>query len=175
MTGAAPGQEPRRGVSRALDQTFKIGLLLKAADGVLETIAGVLLLFITPGTIERITRAVTAHELGEDPHDRLAHYLLTTTSHLSSGTTLFAAVYLLSHGVSKIVLVALVLRDKIWAYPWLMVLLGAFVVYQLYVLTFVKFSWSLTALTVFDAFLVWLTWREYQAKRTRTPAAPARA
>ena len=37
---------------------------------------------------------------------------------------MFAAVYLLSHGLSKIVLVALVLRDKLWAYPWLIALLG---------------------------------------------------
>lgn len=69
--------------------------------------------------------------------------------------------------MSKVVLVALVLRDKLWAYPWLIALLGAFIAYQLYVLILVKFSWSLTALTVFDVFLVWLTWREYQAKRAR--------
>ena len=35
------------------------------------------------------------------------------------GTTLFDAIYLLSYGIAKIVLVALVLRDKLWAYPWL--------------------------------------------------------
>jgi uncharacterized membrane protein len=153
-------------VSPVLDRTFKVGLVLKAADGVLEIIAGVLLLFITPSTIDRIARSITAHELGEDPHDRLAHYILHTTAHLSSGTTLFGAVYLLSHGVSKVVLVALVLRDKLWAYPWLMVLLGAFILYQLYVVIFVKFSWGLIALTAFDLVLVWLTWREYQARRT---------
>jgi uncharacterized membrane protein len=158
--GAPPG------VSPVLDRTFKVGLVLKAADGVLEIIAGVLLLFITPSTIDRIARSITAHELGEDPHDRLAHYILHTTAHLGSGATLFGAVYLLSHGVSKVVLVVLVLRDKLWAYPWLMVLLGAFIVYQLYVVIFVKFSWSLIALTAFDLVLVWLTWREYQARRT---------
>jgi uncharacterized membrane protein len=174
VTSPVDGEEHASGVSSALDRTFTVGLVLKAADGVVEIIAGVLLLFITPSTIGRIARAVTAHELGEDPHDRLAHYILHTTEHLSSGTTLFGAAYLLSHGVSKVVLVALVLGNKLWAYPWLMVLLGVFIVYQLYVLIFVRFSWGLTALTVFDAVLVWLTWREYQAKRSRplavTPA-----
>ena len=65
--------------------------------------------------------------------------------------------------------------DKLWAYPWLIALLGAFIAYQLYVLVLVKFSWGLTALTVFDAVLVWLTWREYQAKRAarRLPVGPA--
>jgi uncharacterized membrane protein len=142
-------------------------LLLKAADGVLEIVAGALLLVVSPSTIDRIARLLTAHELSEDPNDRIAHFILHTTGHLNSGATLFASVYLLSHGVSKVVLVALVLRDRLWAYPWLIALLGAFIAYQLYVLIFVKFSWSLTALTVFDVFLVWLTWREYQAKRAR--------
>ena len=175
VTSAAAGERPTPGVSRRLDQTFKIGLVLKAADGVVETIAGVLLLVISPSTITQLARAVTAHELGEDPHDRLAHYILNTTGHLSSGTTLFGAIYLLSHGVSKIVLVAFVLRNKLWAYPWLIALLGVFIVYQLYVIVLVKFSWGLAALTAFDAFLVWLTWREYQARRARKSAVEARA
>jgi uncharacterized membrane protein len=56
-------------VSPVLDRTFKIGLVLKAADGVLEIVAGALLVFISPSTIERLAHTVTAHELGEDPHD----------------------------------------------------------------------------------------------------------
>ena len=167
VTSRSTDPAPEAALSPGLDLTFRIGLLLKAADGVLEVVAGALLLIVSPSTIDRIARSLTAHELSEDPNDRIAHYILHTTGHLSSGATLFAAVYLLSHGVSKVVLVALVLRDKLWAYPWLIALLGAFIAYQLYVLIFVRFSWSLTALTVFDVFLVWLTWREYQARRAR--------
>ena len=99
-----------------------------------------------------------------------------TTAHLHHGTTLFGAIYLLSHGIAKIVLVALVLKDKLWAYPWLIGLLLAFIAYQLYRITAVHFSVGLALLTVFDAFLVWLTWREFRAKRAmrhrvRAPAA----
>lgn len=148
-------------------------MLLKAADGVLEIIGGTVLLIVTPSTIDRIARQLTAHELSQDPHDRIAQFILHTTGHLSSGATLFAAVYLLSHGVAKVVLVVLVMRDKLWAYPWLIALLGAFIAYQLYVLIFVAFSWSLTALTAFDVVLVWLTWREYQARRTPNAKALA--
>jgi hypothetical protein len=101
-------------------------LLLKAADGALEIVAGALLLIVSPSTIDRIARRLTAHELSEDPHDRIAQFILHTSDHLSSGATLFAAVYLLSHGVSKVVLVAFVLRDNLWAYPWLIALLAVF-------------------------------------------------
>ncbi len=163
-TSASPPAPP---LSPALDKTFRIGLILKGLDGILEVIGGLLLVFLSPHAIEHLARTLTAHELSQDPHDLIARYILHTTSHLTTSTTLFGAVYLLSHGIAKIVLVALVLRDKLWAYPWLIALLLAFIGYQLYRITAVHFSVGLTALTIFDAFLVWLTWREYQARRTR--------
>ncbi len=130
-----------------------------------------LLLFLSPHAIGHLARALTAHELSEDPRDLIARYLLHTSSHLTTGTTLFGAIYLLSHGAAKVVLVALVLRDKLWAYPWMIALLLAFIGYQLYRIIAVRFSAGLTALTVFDAALVWLTWREYRNKQARrTPA-----
>jgi len=162
-------------LSPTLDTTFKVGLVLKGLDGILEVIGGILLLFLSPNAIQHLVRALTAHELSEDPHDLVARYLLHTTAHLSHGTTLFGAIYLLSHGIAKIVLVALVLKDKLWAYPWLIGLLLAFIAYQLYRITAVHFSIGLTLLTVFDAFLVWLTWHEYRAKRARPRQARAPA
>jgi uncharacterized membrane protein len=157
-------------LSPALDKAFKIGLVLKGLDGILEVIGGTILLFVSPAAIQHVVRALTAHELSEDPHDVVARYLLHTTAHLNHGTTLYGAIYLLLHGAAKVVLVILVLRDKLWAYPWLIGLLLAFIAYQLYQITAVHFSAGLTALTVFDAALVWLTWREYRARRTQ--AAP---
>jgi uncharacterized membrane protein len=147
--------------------------VLKGLDGILEVAGGILLLFLSPQAIQHLVRVLTAHELSEDPHDLIARYLLHTTAHLSHGTTLFGAIYLLSHGIAKIVLVALVLRDKLWAYPWLIGLLLAFIAYQLYRITAVHFSIGLSLLTVFDAFLVWLTWREYRSKRAQQQARAA--
>ncbi len=161
----AAARAPAKPLSPALDKTFKIGLVLKGLDGILEVAGGILLLFVSPHAIEHIVRVLTAHELSEDPHDLIARHLLHSTSHLSTGITLFGAIYLLSHGIAKIVLVALVLRDKLWAYPWLIALLLAFIAYQIYRITAVNFSVWLTALTVFDAALAWLTWREYQSRR----------
>jgi uncharacterized membrane protein len=176
----ARARDPAKPLSPALDKTFKIGLVLKGLDGLLEVAAGILLLLLSPSSIEHIVRSLTAEELSEDPHDLIANYLLHTTSHLSSGVTLFGAVYLLSHGIAKIVLVALVLRDKLWAYPWLIALLLAFIGYQIYRIAWVHFSAGLTALTIFDAALVWLTWREYRSKQAHRhggagSAAPRRS
>jgi uncharacterized membrane protein len=154
-------------LSPALDKTFRIGLVLKGLDGILEVIGGILLLFLSPHAIQHIIRALTAHELSEDPHDLIANYLLHSTSHLNAGITIYGAIYLLAHGIAKVVLVAFVLREKLWAYPWLIGLLLVFIGYQLYQITAVRFSVGITALTIFDAALVWLTWREYRARRAQ--------
>lgn len=163
---ARPGAAAKP-LSPALDKTFRIGLVLKGLDGILEVIGGILLLFLSPHAIQHVVRVLTAHELSEDPHDLIARYLLHSTSHLSTSITIYGAIYLLAHGIAKVVLVAFVLRDKLWAYPWLIVLLLVFIAYQLYQITAVQFSIGLTALTIFDAVLVWLTWREYRARRAQ--------
>jgi uncharacterized membrane protein len=169
-SGRAGDGGSARPLAPALDKTFRIGLVLKGLDGILEVIGGILLLFLSPIAIQHVVRALTAHELSEDPHDLIARYLLHSTSHLNKGLTIFGAIYLLAHGLAKVVLVALVLRDKLWAYPWLIGLLLAFIAYQLYQIIGVRFSAGLTALTIFDAALVWLTWREYRARRAGGPA-----
>jgi uncharacterized membrane protein len=162
-------------VSKALDRTFEVGLILKGLDGILEIAGGALLLIVSPHAITHLVRTLTAHELSEDPHDLVARSLLHATGHLTGSATVFGAIYLLSHGIAKVVLVALVLRHKLWAYPLLIVLLLAFIGYQLYRIIAVHFSWGLTALTIFDLALVWLTWREYRARRARPPDARSTA
>ncbi len=138
-------------------------MALKGIDGALETIGGLVLLFVRPATLSQIARTLTQHELSEDPHDFFARHLLRSTQHLTHGTKLFAAIYLLSHGVAKLVLVVAVLQRRLWAYPGLIALLGAFIVYQSYRLAY-RFSVALALLTLFDAFVVWLTWREWRAR-----------
>jgi uncharacterized membrane protein len=151
-------------ISPSLDRTFRISVTLKGLDGALETIGGLILLFVRPTTIDHLARSLTQHELSQDPHDFVARHLLHSTAQLTHGTTLFAAAYLLSHGLAKVVLVVAVLREQLWAYPGMIALIGAFIAYQLYRLA-IRVTVGLSLLTVFDAFVVWLTWREYKAKR----------
>ena len=144
-----------------LDKTFEVGIILKGLDGLLEMIGGLLLLVVSPATIDRVVTSLTQHELSEDPHDLLATHLLKSAHGLTGSAVLFGAVYLLSHGAVKVILVAALLNNRLWAYPWTIVFLGVFIVYQVYRLSF-KPSVGLAALTVFDALIAWLTWREYR-------------
>ena len=74
-----------------LDQTFEVGIILKGLDGMLEVIGGLLLLVVSPATIDRIVTSLTQHELSEDPHDFLATHLLRT-AHGLTALTIFDAV-----------------------------------------------------------------------------------
>ena len=161
-----------KAISRTLDDTFKISVTLKGIDGALEIVGGAILLFVRPTTLNHLARSLTQHELAQDPRDFIARHILHSAGQLNHGSTLFAALYLLSHGIAKVVLVVALLRDKRWAYPALIALLGAFIAYQLYRLSY-RVTVGLTLLTIFDAFIVWLTWREYQSKRATSTGPPS--
>jgi uncharacterized membrane protein len=152
-----------------LDRTFEISILLKGIDGVLELIGAALLLVVSPATIDQFVRWLTQHELSEDPEDFIATHLLRITHGLTGAAVGFAAVYLLLHGIVKVVLVTALLRNQLWAYPWMIAFLLAFIGYQLYRIA-LQPTIGIIGLTIFDAFIVWLTWREY--RRQRTAAAP---
>ena len=145
---------------KLLDRTFFVSLIVKVLDGVVELIGGVLLLVVTPDQIRAAVAAITRGELAEDPHDLLANLLVRYAGELNVSATLFGAVYFLAHGLVKVLLAGAVLRDKIWAYPWLIAFLVAFIGWQGYDLV-VHFTVGLLLLTLFDAFIVYLTAREY--------------
>jgi uncharacterized membrane protein len=147
-----------------LDRTFEIGIILKGLDGLLELIGGALLLAVSPTTLNRVVRRLTQHELSEDPHDVIATHLLRVSHGLTGSAVAFAAAYLLLHGIVKVVLVVALLRNKLWAYPWMIASLLAFIGYQLYRIALDP-TLGLIALTIFDAVIVWLTWREYRKQR----------
>ena len=56
----------------------------------------------------------------------VATYLLHTTNGLTGHAVLFAAIYLVVHGLVKVVLVVALLLNKLCAYPWMIVVLLLF-------------------------------------------------
>jgi uncharacterized membrane protein len=153
-----------------LDRVFDVSITLKGLDGVLEVIGGVLLLFLTPHRLNAIVAFLTQHELSEDPRDFLATHLLFYAQRYTASTSLFLAAYLFSHGIIKIILVVALLQQRLWAYPLAIVVLGLFIVYQIYRLA-LQVSFGLLALTLFDIFIVGLTALEYRKHRARIAMA----
>jgi len=143
------------------DEIFRISIILKGLEAALEVIGGIFLFFVTSHDIEHFVHWLTAKELSTDPHDFIATLLVHSTSHLSANSTLFGAVYLLSHGVIKLVVILAVLKNKFWAYPALLVVLVGFMIYQLVQVAYTG-SITLILLTVFDAFVAVMTILEWQ-------------
>lgn len=154
-----------------LDKAFHLSLYLKGLDGLLETIGGILLLIINPSEINRFANWLTQGELSKDPHDFIAHHILKTAHDLTGASLIFGALYLLSHGILKIVLVVEVLRDHLWAYIALIVVTALFVIYQVYRLAVVKFSIGLVLLTILDLVIIYLTSKEYAKHKNRAAEA----
>lgn len=146
---------------RTIHILFDIGLIAKAIDGFLEIIGGVVLFFVSPDQVHGLVRALTQGELAEDPTDFIANLLRHTSQHLSSSTTLFAAIFLLGHGVVKIVLVWALLRKYSRAFPIAIATFGLFIVYQIYRYAHTHSVWLLF-LSVLDVFVVVITWLEYK-------------
>jgi uncharacterized membrane protein len=156
----------------AIDRTFAIAVLAKGLNGLVEILGGLALLLVSPSQLAGRLTGLANGELAEDPNDFIATRLLhwTTSTSLSDSGLRFAGLYLLSHGVVKVVLVVAVLREKLWAYPWMLAFLVGFIGYQL-VLLQRHFTWGLAALTCFDVVLTWLTYREWQRHRPARPAS----
>ena len=143
---------------------FAASVLIKGVDGLLETIGGILFMFVSPKALNSLVISLTAHELSEDPDDWFATTLRHAVHNLSSETTLFVSVYLVAHGLIKVFLVASLLRKKLWAYPTALWFLGIFLLYQLYRFSYTQ-SLGLLALSTFDLFVASLVWLEYRSRK----------
>lgn len=152
---------------------FKIGIFFKGLDGAAEVVGAVLLYLVPADMISQFLRAITQHELSEDPRDFVASHLQHLAETLSPKSQAFAAAYLLTHGVVKVLLVWALLARKLWAYPLAIVVFTAFGVYQIY-RYFISPSLALIVLTVLDVAVIVLTWMEYGRLR-REPAMPGAA
>ena len=149
---------------RRIHRIFEISVLLKGAHALIECVGGLVLAIVSTSAVTSLVNSLTQEELIEDPNDFVATHLLSIARDFTVSTQHFYAFYLLSHGVIKAFLVIGLLRNKLWAYPVSLVVLGLFIVYQLY-----RFSYThgvgLIVLTVFDVIVMGLIWHEYRLVR----------
>jgi len=145
---------------RRIHQIFQVSVLLKGAHALIECAGGIALAIVSTSTIANLVNALTQEELIEDPSDFVATHLLSLAQNFSLQAKHFYAFHLLSHGVVKLLLVVGLLKGKLWSYPASLIVLGLFILYQLY-----RYSYThgvgLIALTVFDIVVMALIWHEY--------------
>jgi uncharacterized membrane protein len=146
--------------------SFRTGITLKGIDGLLEAIGGVLLWFIKPEQLGTTLQEIFEHELLRDPHDFLARHLLHTSVKIAQSDALFASIFLLSHGLVKVVLSLLLWMNKLWAYPVAIVGFSAFAVFGIFRYMHTHAT-LLIVIAVFDLLIVYLTWEEYGVEKKK--------
>lgn len=153
---------------RIAHRAFLIGMVFKGVDGCLELIGAAVLLLTTRPEIQQVVGWLTREELAEDPRDFFATHAVQVAQHLTAGTRHFAVAYLFVHGATKVALVVGLLRGLRWMYPVALIVLTAFVAYQVYRLARIP-SWSLGLFTLLDVVVIALIWREWRFRGSHMP------
>ena len=138
-----------------------MGITLKGLHSLLECALGIALFIVPRRAINTVVWRIGRLDLSRNPHDVIGTHLRHFGEGLTGSGRHFAAVYLLSHGIVKLILVVELLRNRLWAYPLMITVLAAFIAYQSYRYSLTHSPW-MVLLTVFDLAVAILTWMEYQ-------------
>lgn len=147
------------------EQLFRAALVIKGVDGAAELLGAIALLLISGDLVTRLVADVLARDLLGPPDGSLARHLVSGTAEFASGNRTFAIVYLALHGVVKLLLVAALLRRWVPMYPVAVVVLGLFVIYEIY-RAFTTGSVLLPFLAALDVAIIVLVIHEYRLLRT---------
>ena len=140
---------------------FVFGVWIKSFTGALEILSGLAVLLISPAHQLAILQHLSRGEWTEAPQDFFVAYSHQYISHLTTGTRIFAGLYILSHGIINLFLVWGLVKQKPAAYLIAVGVLVSFMFYQILRIA-LHFSPLLIVLTIFDAFFVVLIWHEYK-------------
>jgi uncharacterized membrane protein len=158
--------------STTTDKLFRVAIAIKGLDGLGQLVLGIVLIFIPPTVITGLANDVVTRDLLGDPGGTLSTHLQTAAHNFADGgSRAFAIGYLLLHAVIKLGLVAALLRKIMPLYPVAVVVLGAFVVYELYRAVRTH-SIALPIFAAIDIVIIILVVREYlQLRRERATSA----
>ena len=157
---------------KEIRQLFFISVALKGVASLAEIVSGLVVLFVPVSFFTDFAIYYAQGELLEEPGDFIASHLLQLAQQFSLASGTFIAFYLLSRGIIKFGLVVALLKERLWAYPASLAVLGLFVAYQVYQIALTR-SVLIILLTLFDLIVIYFIWREYRIveKQVRERAA----
>jgi uncharacterized membrane protein len=156
------------------EKLFDVAVTIKGIDGGLQVLGALVLAIIPPSAITGLANTVISRDLLGNQESTLSRHLAKAAHDFADGgTRVFAIVYLLLHGLVKLALVIALLRKYMPAYPVAAVVLGGFVVYELYRAVRTG-SIALPIFAAIDIVIIILIMREYrQLRRERAQRSGA--
>lgn len=148
---------------KMLDRLYDIGVGIKGIDGLAELIAGVMLAF-TPGVFHNFLVWITGniHHHSGFVYEFSADYIARLDHDLARIGITFVVVYLIGHGIIKVIFVYCLLKRIVWIYPLAITVLWLLFMYQVSVLLQDVTSLFMWMVTVIDAVVIGLVMREYR-------------
>ncbi len=151
-------------VEKNWHRVFELGVLFKGINGVFELVSGSVILFVSKQSFLSAFLHLSRGELLEDPNDKVVGFAMVWLQHLSTNTKVFAAIYILAHGLLNIFLAIQLYEEKLWAY-WVAIIASVlFMSYQLYRISLYH-SLVLTVITIWDAIFIAVLWHEYTYRK----------
>jgi uncharacterized membrane protein len=149
-------------------ELFRISILVKGVDGLLESLGGLFVYFSTYTSINRLLISIFYEELATDPRNTFWGYFIHEWRAFDLPARAFWGLLFVAHGLVKLFLSVMLLKNKVWAYPLAAVIFAAFAMYESYMF-FYQSSLALGVFALFDITVSGLTLYEYHyIKKNRT-------
>lgn len=147
-----------RSIKDRFEKVFIAAIKLKGLFGIFDIVGAWLLLFRF-GFLENVLIRFFERELTHDPLDFFATMFFRILPAITHAK-LYAAVYLLIHGLINLLLVIGLLRRKLWVYVLAEIVFIGSIAYQISRIAH-NHSIFLSIITLYDILVVVLVWIEY--------------
>ncbi len=149
-------------------ELFRIGILVKAVDGIIEAATGTFIYFANYMAVNGLLLSAFHQEVAESPRDPFWGYLINEWHHFLLSSHTFWGLLFFAHGAVKLFLSVMLLKNRLWAYPVTAIVFALFAGYELYsaISGSSVFLWTIG---IFDVIVVGLILHEYKhIKKIRT-------
>ena len=159
--------KPSSQVTSLAHLAYLITIAIKGIDGAIETVLGLLIWAGGADRFHTFLLGFTAPELMEAPSGAFMQLLRSGAAQLMDSSVGFVVLYLLAHGVLKVVLALVLLTGGgRWVYPVATTILTGFIGFMSWHLAEQWSNWVL-AFALFDLFTLLLVLNEWRNERTQ--------
>lgn len=144
-------------------QIFVVTLAAKAVLGAVQLLTAFAIYFGFAERLPALAQWLFKAELAEDPNDFLATYIVSLIGISPVSDLTFYTVYFSAHGALHIAVVVALLYGASWAHHAAIIVLWAFVAYQMFEWTRIGGT-ALLILTAIDLLVIYITLREHRRK-----------
>ncbi len=149
---------------KTIYELFRVSIWVKILGSLFEMIAGVAIAFI-PSTFVMNAALYLTQGNTDDADDFLTRELLSAAHSFSVSNALLVGGYVFARGLVQLLLSFALLRNKLWAYPLLLLVLLILILTQLYAI-YLSHSILTGLITIVDMITVYLVWHEYSIARS---------